>query len=157
MEAEIGENESVSTAVLRAVSAVEGRKPDSLQPLTDVIDPDALDALSEPQSNDIPRTGERLSFRYSSCRITIENGDFLTIKPVETTERLSAQSDRPDRAKRGRSNRGAQQTATEETQESRICIVCHQPIERATLQRERGESVHHNCRAELRCGISLET
>lgn len=153
MESEIGENESVSTAVLRAVSAVNGRKPGSLQPLNDVVDPDALDALFEPRSNDVPRTGGRLSFNYSGCHITIDNGEFLTIEPFETTGRLS---DGTNRAKRSRANRDTRQTATEWTPGSRVCFVCQQPIEREDPQRERGELVHHRCRAELRCGISLE-
>lgn len=96
MESEIGENESVSTAVVRAVSAVEGRKRGSLPPLTDVIDPDALDALFESQSDNISRTGGRLSFIYSRCRVAIDNGEFLTIEPLETTGRLPAQSNRTD-------------------------------------------------------------
>lgn len=155
MESEIGEHESVSTAVRRAVSAVKGRKPGALQPLTGVVDPDALDALFEPRSRDVPRTGGRLSFSYSSCRITIHHGEFLAIEPFETTRRLSAQSDGTDRAERSGSNRETQRTATQRTPESRICFVCQQPIEREDLQRERGELVHLRCHAELLCGISL--
>lgn len=156
MESEIGENELVSTAVIRAVSAVKGRKPGSLQPLTDVIDSAALDALFDSRSNDALQTVGRLSFSYSSCRITIDNGEFLTIEPFETTGRLSAQSDGTDRAERSRSNRDTQQTATKRTPGSRVCFVCQQPIQRENLQRERGELVHLECGAELRCGISLE-
>lgn len=105
MESEIGENESVSTAVVRAVSAVTGRKIGTLPPLTDVIDPDALDALFESQFDDTPRTGGRLSIIYSSCHVEIDNGEFLTIEPLETWGRLQPQSDGTDRAKRSRSNR----------------------------------------------------
>lgn len=156
METEIGVDESVSTAVLRAVSAVIGRKPGSLQPLTDVIDPDALDALFDPQPNDTLRTGGRISFNYSSCRITIDNGEFLTIEPFETTGLLPAQSDGIDQAERNHLDRDTQQTATKRTSESRICFVCQQPIQGEYLQRERGELVHNECLPELRCGISLE-
>lgn len=155
MESEIGVNESVSTAIVRAVSAVKGRKPGTLRPLTDVVDPEALDALFESRSDDVPRTGGRLSIVYSSCHITIDNGEFLTIEPLEMTGRLSARSDATDRAERSRSNRDAQRTATEGTPESRSCIVCQQPIGRAELERERGQLVHYDCLSELRCGISL--
>lgn len=157
MESEIGENESMSTAVLRAVSAVTGRKPGSLQPLADVINPDALDALFEPWSDDVPRTGRRLSFNYSSCRVTIDNGEFLAIEPFETAGRLTAQSDGTDRAERSRLRRDTRRTTTERTPGSRVCFVCQQPIEREDLQRERGELGHPKCRTELRCGISLGT
>lgn len=157
METEIGKNESVSTAVIRAVSAVNGRKPGFLRPLADVIGPDALDALFDPRSNDVHQTGGRLTFNYSNCRITIDNGRVLTIEPFETTGRLSAQSNGPDRAERSRSYRDTQQTATKRTPGSRVCFVCQQPIKRENLQRDRGELVHLKCRAERRCGISFET
>lgn len=156
MESEIGDHESVSSAVLRAVSAVDGRKPGSLQPLNDVVDPHALDALFEPRSNDAPRTGGRLSFSYSSCRITIDNGEFLTIEPFEAAGRLSTQGDGTDRTEGSRSTRAIRQTAPEGLPGSRVCFVCQQPIEGEELQRERGELVHHDCRAELVCGISLK-
>lgn len=155
MESEVGQNESVSTAVFRAVSAVTGQEPGSLQPLTDIIDPDALDALFEPRSNDVPRTGGHLSFVYSSCRITIDNGEFLTIEPLETPGLPVAQSDGTERAESGRPNRDTQRTATKRTPGWGICSVCQQPIERDEPQRERGELVHDKCSAELRCGTSL--
>lgn len=89
MEYEIGPNESASTAVVRAVSAVEGRKPESLPPLAYVLDPDALDALFESRSNGQPRTGGRLSFVYSGCRVSIDNGEYLSIEPVRRVHRAS--------------------------------------------------------------------
>lgn len=84
MEYEIEPNESVSTAVVRAVSAVEGRDPSSLQPLAYVLDPDALDTIFETRSNGKPRTGGSLSFVYSNCRVTIDNGEYLTLELLET-------------------------------------------------------------------------
>lgn len=156
MESEIGETESVSTAVRRAVSAVKGRKTASLRPLNAVIDPDALDAYFDPRSNDGLRTDGRLSFSYSGCHITIENSESLTIEPLETTDRPSAQSDGADRAETSRTNRETEEMTTERTPGSRICIVCQQPIAREDLQRERGELVHTECQPEARCGISLE-
>ena len=80
MEYEIGPEESVSTAVVRAVSAVDGREPHSLRPLADVIDPAALDSLFDPRYDGTPRTGGRLSFVYHDCCITIDNGEYLTLQ-----------------------------------------------------------------------------
>lgn len=74
MKTEIGANESVSMAVIRAVSAVTGRKPGSLQRLSDAIDLEALDALFDPRSNDVHQTDGHHSFSHSSCRIRIDNG-----------------------------------------------------------------------------------
>lgn len=95
MEYEIGPTESVSTAVVRAVSAVEGQKPGSLRPLASVIDPDALDALFETRANGRPRTGGSLSFIYSGCRVSIDNGEYLTIEPLERLQRPSADGQVP--------------------------------------------------------------
>jgi hypothetical protein len=84
VEYEIAPNESVSTAVVRAVSAIEGREPRSLRPLSDVLDPDALDALFEPKSNGQPRIGGQLSFIYSNCVVTIDNGEYLFLDLLDT-------------------------------------------------------------------------
>lgn len=99
MEYEIERSESVSVAVVRAVSAVDGRKPGSLPPLGRVLDPDALDALFAPQADGEPRTGGRLSFVYSRCRVTLDNGEFLTIQPLDghprsVTDRVRSGVDR---------------------------------------------------------------
>lgn len=84
MEYEIGQNELVSTAIARAVSAVDGREPCSLPPLTRVLDPDALDELFDSQFDGEPRTGGRVSFIYGRCRVTVDNGEYLTIQPLDT-------------------------------------------------------------------------
>lgn len=89
MEYELGRTESVSAAVVRAVSAVEGREPSSLRPLAYVLDTDALDALFEPRSNGQPRTGGRLSFVYSGCRVSIDNGEYLSIEPLKRLSQAS--------------------------------------------------------------------
>lgn len=91
MEYEIKPNESVSTAVVRAVSAVDGREPGSLPPLADVLDPDALDMLFAARTDGLPRRGGRVSFIYVNCRVTTDNGEYITIQPFET--RHSTRSD----------------------------------------------------------------
>lgn len=83
MEYEVEPGESVSRAVVRAVSAVEGRNPESLRPLGEVLDPDALDALFGSRADGTSRPGGRLSFVYSTCRVTVDNGEYLTLQPIE--------------------------------------------------------------------------
>ncbi|WP_435074432.1 HalOD1 output domain-containing protein [Halorubrum sp. HHNYT27] len=82
MEYELGPDESVSTAVVRAVSAVAGRKPRSLR-LADVVDPAALDSLFGPRYDGTPRTGGRVSFVFSDCYITIDNDEYITLQLLE--------------------------------------------------------------------------
>lgn len=89
MEYEIESGESVSMAVVYAVSAVDGRDPCSLPPLAGVLDPEALDTLFGPQPDGDPRTGGRLSFTYSGCRVTLNNGEYLTIQPLENNQRTT--------------------------------------------------------------------
>jgi hypothetical protein len=83
MEYEIGPDESVSTAVVRAVSAVEGVDQQSLRPLAEVLDPDALDVLFDSRGDGTSRPGGRLTFVYSKCSVTIDNGEYLTLHPID--------------------------------------------------------------------------
>jgi hypothetical protein len=83
MEYEIEGAESVSTAVVRAVSAVDGRKPCALPPLTAVLDPNALDTIFDSRYNGEPRTGGHLSFIFSGCSVTVDNGEYLTVELLE--------------------------------------------------------------------------
>ena len=87
-EDEIGVDESVSTAVVRAVSAVEGREPCHLRPLADGLDTNALDALFEFRSNGQPMPGGCLSFVYRGCRVSIDNGEYLSTEPLERVRRV---------------------------------------------------------------------
>lgn len=80
MEYEIEQDESVSTAVVRGVSALDGRDPQSLPPLDRVLDTDALDTLFSPRADGTKRTGGRLSFVYSNCQITLNHGEYLTLE-----------------------------------------------------------------------------
>ena len=79
---EVASDESISEAVILAVSDFEGRDPSSLRPLSDVLDPDALDAIFRPQAADVPRTGGSLSFIYSNSRVTVQNGEYFTLQPI---------------------------------------------------------------------------
>lgn len=100
MEYEIGTDESIATAVVRAVSAVEGREPSFLPPLADVLDPAALDALFDPRDDGTPRAGGRLSFVYSDCYVTIDNGEYITLQPLEI--RLRGEGDPKETSSRFR-------------------------------------------------------
>jgi hypothetical protein len=82
MEYDIAPDEPVSTAVVRAVSALRGRKRCTLRPLADVLDPDALNALFDAKSDGTGRAGGHLEFVYAACRVTVDNGEYLTIEPI---------------------------------------------------------------------------
>jgi hypothetical protein len=84
MEYEIGPDESVRAAVVRGVSAVEGREPAALGSLEAVLDPGALEGLFTPRADGTARTGGRVSFVYSTCRVTVDNGEYLTVNRLAT-------------------------------------------------------------------------
>lgn len=83
MDHEINPDETVSTAVVRAVSAFKGVDPCSLRPLAEVVDPESLDSLFAPMYDGTPRRGGQVSFLYAGCRIAIENAEFLTLDLLE--------------------------------------------------------------------------
>ncbi|WP_338739199.1 HalOD1 output domain-containing protein [Haloplanus salilacus] len=82
MEYDIASDESVSTAVVRAVSAARGREQCTLPPLSDVLDPDALNALFADRADGTGRAGGHLDFVYAACRVTVDNGEYLTLDPI---------------------------------------------------------------------------
>lgn len=84
MEYELVDKESVSMAVVRAVSSMENRTMSSLRPLSEIIDPDALDLLFAPGKDGSPRVGGRISFIYSKCKVTIESNEYLTVELLDT-------------------------------------------------------------------------
>lgn len=91
MEYEVDPEELLSTAVIRSVSAVEGREPLDLPPLTNVIDADALDVLFATDATGKPKSGGRLSFIYSESRVTIDNGEYLSIQPLRDSRKRRPQ------------------------------------------------------------------
>lgn len=63
-----------STAVVRAVAAAAETTPEELPPLTDVIDPDALDALVTR-----PETNGSIRFQYAGYHVTVSTDGRVTV------------------------------------------------------------------------------
>ena len=85
MDYELAPDELLSIAVVKAISTVENCDPLDLPPLADVVDTDALDMLFGTDGTGEPKAGGRLSFVYSESRVTIENGEYLTIEPMSVS------------------------------------------------------------------------
>ena len=84
MEYEIGPDERVSVAVVRAVSAMEGRRQTALQPIAEVVDPDALVDLFDTRAGGTARTGGRVTLVYSDCQVTVESGEYIQLDRIRT-------------------------------------------------------------------------
>lgn len=79
---DIDEEETVSGAVVTAVSALKGRDHDTLEPLGETIDTDALEAIFAPCLDGSARCGGRVSFIYSHCRVTVDNNEQVEVTIV---------------------------------------------------------------------------
>ncbi len=87
MEYDVGADESVSMAVIRGVSAIDGQDPRTLPPLRNVLDTEALDALFASRSDGTARAGGQVSFVYGGCRVTVDDGERLTLSPLDSDGR----------------------------------------------------------------------
>lgn len=74
----------LSIVVVDAVeAALDGAT--ELEPLYDVVDPDALDQLFQPKSDGTPRPGGELTFAYNGCEVTVRaGGDVIVVPPAES-------------------------------------------------------------------------
>lgn len=77
------DEERPSTAVVEAVSAVSGRKQDDLDPLFDVVDPDALDSLFRPTVSGGHRGDVEVSFTYHGYHVAVRSYGIIEIRSVE--------------------------------------------------------------------------
>lgn len=94
MEYDIDSDEGLTMAIIRAVSAVDGRAPEALPPLAECIDPGALEAVFAATTGDSPPTARQLSFTYADCRITVYNGELLRLTAVQSDRQ--AETDGPE-------------------------------------------------------------
>ena len=69
-------DESVTMAVIRAVSDAIGTGPEELPPLADAVDPDALETLFAGS-----RTSAEVSFRYAGRSVTVAADRTVTVAP----------------------------------------------------------------------------
>lgn len=98
MEHEIAQDESTSQAVMRAVGVLRDRAPEQLQPIGDVLDPDALNSLFR-SPDGCSRIGGHISFVYSSCRVTVDHGEYLTVERIWPEPRKASGGSQGSRAK----------------------------------------------------------
>jgi hypothetical protein len=77
---DIGPDETVTTNVVRAVSAVEGRDVCSLPSLAEVLDPAALDTSSESRLTGRTRIRGKVTFVYADYVVDVDNGEYLSVE-----------------------------------------------------------------------------
>lgn len=70
----------ISTAVVTAVAAIEDTPIEDLEPLSDRVDPEALDEVFEPLSEG-RRRGGVLRFSFEGCAVAVESEGTVRIDP----------------------------------------------------------------------------
>jgi hypothetical protein len=63
--------DDISLAVVGAVATFRGIKPVDLPPLTEAVNPDALNRIFRTRAEGSPRTGGSVSFRYAGSEVTV--------------------------------------------------------------------------------------
>jgi hypothetical protein len=72
---------SASERVIEQVAEAEGVSPTALsRPLNEVVDPEALDALFEPQPDGRPRNKGRVEFEYYGYAVSVDADGSVTIE-----------------------------------------------------------------------------
>lgn len=80
----VQEGESVTEAVVRAVSAEKDSRPTELESLYSAVETDALNTLFAPQvSGDRRMANGTVAFRYSDCNIRVTDDGDVLIKESE--------------------------------------------------------------------------
>jgi hypothetical protein len=74
--------DELTTSIIQSVSAVTGDLPRELDPLYNVIDPDALkDLFDKPRRNPLEHNGVYVTFKFASCEIAISWDGEIRITP----------------------------------------------------------------------------
>lgn len=71
---------SVSSTILEAMAEIEEDHLTGNPPLFDVVDPDALDALFQPTSDDQPRRNGRVPLRFSGRLVSLHASGEIVIE-----------------------------------------------------------------------------
>ena len=72
-----------STAVIETVAVASDREPTGIEPLYEVIDPDALDALVRANGDEPVGVGTTVTFEFGGQSVTVHGGGSVVVRPVE--------------------------------------------------------------------------
>lgn len=64
--------ENVSYAVIEAIATVTDRPPTDIGPLSEVVDPEALDEVFAPTFDDRPRAGGTICFPFEDLLVLVD-------------------------------------------------------------------------------------
>ncbi|WP_124178424.1 HalOD1 output domain-containing protein [Natrarchaeobius halalkaliphilus] len=79
IEYDRGKDSSLPVVIARGVAAITGKQVEEIPSLYSVVDPDALDSLFGPSSEENDRTLGKVSFEYYNFEITVYASDVVCI------------------------------------------------------------------------------
>lgn len=85
MHREVGPDESIAVAVIDTVSRFEDREASALPPLTESVNPDALDNLFGYDTGQAPASSGHISFEYSNSTVYIGGDGTISVEAMDET------------------------------------------------------------------------
>lgn len=77
-------SQSVTTLVVKAVATATNQNQFEIDPLANVIDPEALNELFEsPTGHALESKTGKVQFNYCQCSVTVSNDGTITVSPPE--------------------------------------------------------------------------
>ena len=76
------ETTAPSIAVIELVAIASDREPTGLEPLYEVLDPDALDALVGSNGSNRVGNGTTVSFEFAGQSVTVNGGGGVMVRPA---------------------------------------------------------------------------
>ena len=73
-----------SVAVIETVAVARNREPTRLEPLYEVVDPDALDALVRSSEDSQVADGTTVAFEVADRSVTVHGDGTVVVRPVES-------------------------------------------------------------------------
>ncbi|RBI60416.1 hypothetical protein DMJ13_19100 [halophilic archaeon] len=77
-------DDSLAAAIITHIAAQKDVEPTTLDPLYEVIDPEALENLFAPQLDGTSRTDGQVEFAYSGYRVTITSDGDIQSTPLDS-------------------------------------------------------------------------
>lgn len=74
---------SLASTIAIAVAETKGVPPESLPPLYDTVDPDALERLFAPCNDGTPRARGRTAFPMAGCEVTVRGDGTVSVRERE--------------------------------------------------------------------------
>ena len=80
---------SLTDAVVEAVADERGVDETALEPLYEVVEPDALERLFAPRPDGSPRTTGRVIFEMAGCEVTVRSDGKVRATPLPGGTRIA--------------------------------------------------------------------